>query len=110
MMIFRYVADERNMNPSEEETQKIMQQWQSWIGGIAGQGKLESTEALGYTGKSVDGKHVVTDGPYAEVKEIVGGYLTVKCETEAEALEHAKGCPILHETGGKVEVREIMVF
>ena len=52
---------------------------------------------------------VITDGPYAEVKEIVGGYLLVKTDTLDDAVELSKGCPGLLD-GGTVEVRDVMVF
>ncbi|MDB3906757.1 YciI family protein [Crocinitomicaceae bacterium] len=51
----------------------------------------------------------ITDGPYAEVKEIIGGFIVVTAENIDEATELAKGCPGL-SNGGKVEVRDIMVF
>jgi hypothetical protein len=50
--------------------------------------------------------NVVTDGPYTEIKESVGGYTVVKADSLDEAVELAKGCPIL-TVGGNVEVREI---
>lgn len=95
--------------PTPEQIQAEIKKWQDWIGGIAAQGKFKSTNALGYEGKTLQGDGSVTDGPYAEMKEIVGGYLICSADTLDEALELAKGCPVF-ETGGKVEVRDIMVF
>jgi hypothetical protein len=93
---------------SPDEMQAIMQQWQTWMGGIAAQGKLASTgNRLGGEGKTVKAGNLVTNGPYAEIKEIVGGYIIVKADTIDEAAEIAKGCPILN-FGGNVEVRDIV--
>jgi len=99
-----------NLEPSPEEIQAEVKKWQDWMGGIAAQGKLKSPgEALGYEGKTLDASGAITDGPYAEVKEFVGGFIVVSTETIDEALELAKGCPVL-AVGGKVEARDIMVF
>ena len=106
MMIFRHVPNPE-YQPSQDELQATIKKWQDWIGGIAAQGKFSSTNQLGYEGKTVKPGGVVTDGPYAELKEIVGGYLIVKAESLDDAIEMAGGCPIL-EVGGHVEVRNIM--
>jgi hypothetical protein len=108
MLIFR-MAPMQNFQPSPEQMQEGIKQWQDWIGGIAAQGKFVSTNQLGFTGKTLKSNGVVTDGPYAEVKEIVGGYIIVKANSLDEAMELAKGCPILF-IGGHVEVRDIMVL
>jgi hypothetical protein len=108
MMIFR-MAPMGNFQPTPEQMQESIEQWQDWIGGIAAQGKFVSTNQLGFSGKTLKPNGVVTDGPYAEVKEIVGGYIIVKANSLEEALELAKGCPILY-VGGHVEVRDIMVL
>jgi hypothetical protein len=60
-------------------------------------------------GKVVKPNNVITDGPYTEIKETLGGYSIVKAENLDEAAELAKGCPGLL-TGGSVEVREINVM
>jgi hypothetical protein len=106
MMIFR-MAPVADFQPTPEQMQESIQQWQGWIGGIAAQGKFLSTNQLGFTGKTLHADGVITDGPYAEVKEIVGGYIIVKAENLDDATELAQGCPILF-MGGHVEIREIM--
>jgi hypothetical protein len=107
MMIFRtaFMSDYQQLSP--EQVQESIQHWQNWIGGIAAQGKFVSTNQLGYQGKTVKPGNLVTDGPYAEIKEIVGGYIIVQAENIDEAVQMAQGCPIL-EAGGHVEVRDIM--
>ena len=112
MMIFRNtpVSEDAYANMSPEQMQAELDKWTSWIGGIAAQGKLIGSDALEATGKIVTGsKKVVTDGPYVESKELVSGYLLMHADSEAEALEHSKGCPVF-EIDGSVEVRKLMVF
>jgi hypothetical protein len=106
MMIFR-VAGMDDFNPTPEELQAMVKQWQDWIGGIAAKGKFVSTNQLGFQGKTLNAAGVITDGPYAEVKEIVGGYLIAKAADHDEAMQLAQGCPIF-AYGGHVEVRDIM--
>ncbi len=51
--------------------------------------------------------NVVTNGPFGEIKETIGGYIIVKAESVEEAVEFAKGCPVLQGDGNSVEVRKI---
>ena len=93
--------------PSPEEMQASMKKWMDWIGGIAAQNKLvDRGNRLERTGKVVKGDNVVTDGPFMEVKEMLGGYTIIKAASLEEATELAKNCPVLF-VGGNVEVREI---
>jgi len=106
MMIFRYTPS-ADVQPSPEQMQAGIQQWQDWIGGIAAQGKFVRTNQLGFEGKTLQAGNVITDGPYAEMKEIVGGYIIVKTNHLDEAMTMAAGCPIFF-MGGHVEVRNII--
>lgn len=108
MMLFHEIPDYENQ-PTPEEMQAVIKLWQDWIGGIAAKGILKSSDALGYEGKTLSSDGTITDGPYAEIKEIVGGYLICSSNNIDEVVEMAKGCPIL-QVGGKVEVRDVMVF
>jgi hypothetical protein len=93
---------------SPEEGQKRMQRWTTWIDGLAKAGKTKGGFPLEDSGKYVSGANkLVTDGPFPESKEIVGGYLIVTADDLAGAVEISKGCPIFGEGGG-VEVRPIM--
>jgi len=49
----------------------------------------------------------VTNGPFGEIKETLGGFMTVRAESIDEAVEFAKGCPVLQGEGNTVEVRKI---
>ena len=107
MMLFHYESS--NYTPSPEEIEASIIRWQNWIGGIAAQGKFKGANQLGDKGKVMKSKTLVTDGPYAEVKEIVGGYLLVEAENMEEAMAMAKDCPIFEEEEtAKVEIREII--
>ncbi len=106
--LFVFRADYLNLpERSPEEMQEMTKRWMDWIGGIAAQQKLtDRGNRLERSGAVVRGTNLVTDGPYTEVKESIGGYSIVKAESLAEASEMAKGCPIFF-FGGTVEVREI---
>ena len=70
-------------------------------------GSFVAGEPLNPTGKQVNGKKkTVTDGPFIEAKEMVGGYLIVNAKDIDEAVEISKGCPIF-DMDGKLEVRQI---
>lgn len=107
MMIFR--TDKDMPKPSPEQMQGMIQEWQDWIGSIAAQDKFVATNALGYQGKTVKADTTITDGPYTELKEIVGGYMIVKAKDLDEAVKLTEGCPTL-KIGGNVEVRDVMVI
>lgn len=93
---------------SPEQMQNILAQWRSWIGGIAAQNKLANPgNRLGFEGAVIRKGGVVTDGPYAELKEMLTGILVVKTDTLEDAIELGKGCPIFN-AGGSVEVRIII--
>ncbi|MGH2649342.1 MAG: YciI family protein [Ginsengibacter sp.] len=97
-----------SMPESPEESQAHLQRWIQWMGELSKQGKFVGAQPLGKSGKQVAGtEKVVTDGPFMEGKEMVGGYLICKANTYDEAVEISKGCPLLDFDGGIVEVREI---
>jgi len=112
MLIFRNEMEVESMyeNFSPEEMQAELEKWNTWIGGIAAQGKLIATDALQPSGKIVKGtSHVVTDGPYAEAKEIVSGFLLLNADSIEEAIELSKGCP-MYDYESVVEVRPIQNY
>ena len=90
-----------------EQAEAMMKKWMDWLGGIAAQNKLTTNgNRLHNSGKIVKVNNVVTNGPYTDIKESIGGYSIIKADSYDEAVEMAKGCPVLN-TGGNVEVREI---
>ena len=109
MMLFRNEKAEGAEKPSAEQMQAVMQQWQQWITGLAAKGNYSGTNRLLPEGKTIKPGAVITDGPYLEAKEMVGGYLIVKAGSLDEAVEMAKGCPSL-AYGGHVEIRPVMAI
>lgn len=93
---------------SPEQMQNILKQWRDWMGSIAAQNKLANPgNRLSFEGAVIRKEGLVTDGPYAEIKEMISGYILVQTETLTEAIELGKGCPIFN-AGGSVEVRAII--
>ena len=109
--LFVYRNDYKSVPPATaEEGQAVMQKWMNWLGDIAAKGRLTSQgNPLGSAGKVVRANNVITDGPYTEIKELIGGFSIVKADSFEEAAEMAKGCPIL-EDGGNVEVRDLVMM
>ena len=93
---------------SPEQIQVWMKQTMDWIGGIAAQNKFTSGTGLPFANaKVVHANKTVTNGPYGDIKETIGGLIIVKAESVEEAVEFAKGCPVLQGEGNTVEVRKI---
>jgi hypothetical protein len=92
---------------SPQQMQEQMQKWGSWIQALTRSGNFKAGEPLESGGKVIRGKKkLVTDGPYAEAKDLVGGYLLVSAASIDEAAELARGCPVF-EVDGAVEVRPV---
>jgi hypothetical protein len=104
-------GDGRTLQQSPEKWQAHMQKWMEWMGKLKEDGKLIGAQPLTMTGKTVTGtKKVVSDGPFTEGKEMVGGYLMCKAQNYDEAIAISKGCPILGFEDGVVEIREIQAL
>lgn len=109
LLIFRADYD-NSADFSAEEAQAMTKRWMDWIGSIAAQNKLRDRgNRLENAGKVLQPNNVITDGPYTEVKEAIGGYSIITADSLDEAVEIAKGCPVFIR-GGKVEVRPISVM
>jgi hypothetical protein len=94
--------------PAPEVMQAQMGKWMAWIDKLSKAGKYVSGEPLLPGGKLVKGPDKrVTDGPYTEGKELVGGFFIVNAENFDEAVSMAKDCPD-YEYGGSVQVRQVM--
>src|ERR1700744_4455614 len=92
---------------SPEQMEIWMKATMDWIGGIAAQNKFVSGTGLLFDGAKVVRHGVVTDGPVGERKEAIGGSITVRAESFDEAIEFAKGCPVLGGDGNSMEIRRI---
>ena len=108
LLVFRrdYVTNE--LQPSPEQLQTMMKPWQDWMGSLAAQNKLVSSgNRLAPDGRVVKSDNIVTNGPYVEIKEAIGGYIIIRSESLDEAAEISKDCPIL-KVGGNVEIRTVI--
>jgi hypothetical protein len=106
LLLFR--GDEWYTRLSPEELQKQMGQVKAWFERLTEEGKLKAAQPLVREGKIVSGKQgrVVADGPFAESKEAIGGYLLLAVNSLDEAVAVAQSCPSL-EFGSKIEVRPV---
>jgi len=93
---------------SYPEIKKLAEDAKAWIDGLIAQGKMKSGNGLARTGARVVGKtgRVISDGPYAESKEAVGGFITVEAANIEEAIAIAKGNPTV-AYGTSVEIRPV---
>jgi hypothetical protein len=107
LLLFRGGDTERKQL-SPEQIEAHMKRWNEWIGSIAQKNILVGAQPLENGGKVLKGtSKKLTDGPFMEGKEILGGYVLLKAATIEEATKIAEGCPNLEAETGSVEIREI---
>jgi hypothetical protein len=96
-MLLLHQAPNYNMDLPREKMLEMTKRYMTWAEGLGAKGKLAGGEKLTAGGvrhvKAKDGKPVVTDGPYAEAKDVVGGYFVIEAKDQAEAEAIAKDCP-----------------
>lgn len=109
MLIFRQ-NPAALQSAAPEQIQANLGRWMTWLNDLAQSGKLAGGEQLTPNAKAkvVNHKQLVTDGPFTEAKEIVGGFVIINAENIEAALEIAKTCPNL-EFEGSVEVRQVLM-
>ena len=106
MLIFRHQDGKKVASP--EQMQVWMKQTMDWIATISAKNKFVGGNGRPFEdAKVVWHKGKVTDGPFGDIKETLGGYMIVKAESVEEAIEFAKGSPVLQGDGNSVEVRRI---
>jgi hypothetical protein len=105
--VYLYRGGESGRSP--EKIQQMMQKWMTWLKQLSESGHIKDQgHPLDPSGRLVKGKQkTVTDGPFAEAKDVVGGYTLVEARDLEQAVELSKGCPIF-ENDGAVEVRPVM--
>jgi hypothetical protein len=108
MSEFTFLFRGRDRTGSPDQMQKSMQKWVAWFKELDAKGHLKHPgNPLQDVGKVVKGQQkTVHDGPYAEAKDVVNGYISIEASDLGHAVELSKGCPIL-SIGGSVEVRPI---
>ncbi len=106
LVLFRNNEWYRELSPAE--IQKVMSEWMSWCDGMVADGRCLGGQSLERDGHVIRGSdRRITDGPYAETKESVAGYIILTVQSMEEALELARLCPGL-PYGATVEVRKLM--
>ena len=107
--VYLYRGGEAGRSP--DRMQQVMQKWMAWMKELGEQGHMKDPgHPLERTGKLVKGtQKTVTDGPFAEAKDAVGGYTLVEARDLDQAVELSLGCPIF-DVGGQVEVRPVMTM
>ena len=106
MLIFRGGAVSRHdLSPSQ--LQAHVEKWYRWSDELARQGRGNAGTALDNPGVAVRGRErVVTDGPYAESKDLVTGSMIIEADSLEDAVDVARTCPT-YEFDGSVEVRPV---
>jgi len=105
MLIFRGTDWYRGLSP--EQMQQVADHWMAWFNGLKEEGKCIAGNPLEREGRIVSGKNrVVSDGPFAESKETIGGYFLLNVDSMEEAVTIAQQCPGL-PFGIRVEVRPV---
>ena len=110
MSEFTFLFRGRDRSSSPEQLQKTMEKWLVWFKDLNAKGLMRDPgNPLAVGGKVVSGREkIVSDGPFAEAKDVIGGYIVIEAATLAEATDIAKGCPIL-DVDGSVEVRQVEI-
>lgn len=105
MLLFRG-GDVSHLSAQQQESH--MGKWLAWVEKLTKEGKYVAGEPLLPGGKTISGaKRTVTDGPFAESKEVIGGFFIIQAKDYDQAVDIAKDSPD-YELGGSVEVREVM--
>jgi len=105
-MFLFYGGDVSKLSPQQQEAQ--MGKWLAWVEKLRKENRYLSGEPLLPGGKTVTGtKRTVTDGPFAESKEVIGGFFIINAKNLDEAVKLTVDYPD-YELGGTVEIREVM--
>jgi hypothetical protein len=109
LLLFRNAGPDAHAHLTPTQREQVAKQWNDWFEDLAREGKVAQANPLGLGGRVVSGSRGerVTDGPYAEGKEVVGGYFMLTVATLDEATAIARQCPGLAQ-GLTVEVRPVV--
>ena len=91
---------------SRKETQNVIDRFYAWLGQLVDEGKMKRGQRLTYEGKTIGRKGMITDGPFGESKEVIGGYWFILAQSLDEAAQIAKGNPLL-DCAHFLEIRPI---
>jgi hypothetical protein len=106
LLIFRRDFQTAELQPSSAQLKEHHQQWDAWFKKLVAEDKLATPlRRWDNDGRVLKADKTVTDGPFAEIKERIGGMILIRAASYEEAVEIAKGSPIL-QLGGTVEIRK----
>ena len=105
LVICRGARPDESVSP--EGMQNAMKQFHAWFERLSDEAKMKSGHQLAPEGKVLSGRKGVTDGPFAESKEGIAGYWFIQATSLEEAVEIAKGNPLL-DYGHTIEIRPIL--
>jgi hypothetical protein len=109
-MLLLHADSTRPRPTSPDEIMAITKSYMAWADRMRAEGRLKGGEKLTWDAGKVmrpkNGRVTVTDGPYAESKELVGGYFAISAKDYDEACRVAESCPHLGY-GGTIEVRQV---
>lgn len=111
-MLLLHQVPNYNMDLPREKMLEMTKRYMAWADGLRQKGKLAGGEKLAAGGvrhiKIKDGKPMASDGPYAEAKDVIGGYFVIEAKDTSEAEAIAKDCPHLSISAANwVEIRPI---
>jgi len=105
MIFFRGADWDKDLSP--DELQQALEKIAAWLDGLQQQGRVKGGQPLGDEVRKIPGRGLHTDGPFAEAKEAIGGYLVLLADSLDEAAALAEACPNL-EYGVSIEVRPVL--
>ena len=107
ILLFRH--ENANGKVSPEQMQQWMKQQMDWVNSIVARNQFVEGTGLQFDeAKVVSHQKLVTNGPFGDIKETLGGFIIVRAESADDAAEIAKGAPVLQGEGNTVEVRQIL--
>ena len=98
LLLVRDTTPEVYETMSPDERRKALDRWNAWVDGMAERGKLRDGQPLQSGGRLISGARGqrVTDGPFAESKEVTGGFAIIEVESRARAIELARQFLAIH--------------
>jgi hypothetical protein len=110
-MLLLHQVPNYNMDLPREKMMEMIRRYSSWADGLRQKGKMVGGEKLSASGgrhvRIKAGQPVASDGPYAEAKDVIGGYFVIDAKDDAEAEAIARDCPHLWSETNWVELRPI---
>jgi hypothetical protein len=108
LILMRLDIITKDSQPSPEQMQEYMKMYHAWIDSVAAENKFVGGKGLSTEGKVIGSDNIITDGPFAQIKESLAGFIIVQASDFDDATRLAKSCPILLGKGNSVEIRKVV--